>query len=108
MVGPYARRLMRRRAPTNASAVLHRSNVAGSGIGSISMFRTMLSIPTGFGQQGVAGFDSVMRSVSISCSDATFTVSKLPNVFGTVPVIVNIGFWSKNPLNTNGIVVMLE
>ena len=52
----------------------------------------MLSIPTEFGQQGVAGFDSVIRSVSISCSDATFTVSKLPNVFGTVPVIVNIRF----------------
>ena len=80
----------------------------GSGTGSISMFTTMLSIPTGFGQQGVAGFDSVIRSVSISCSDATFTVSKLPNVFGTVPVIVNTGLRLKNPLNTNGIVVRLE
>ena len=74
----------------------------GSGTGSISMFTTMLSMPTGFGQQGVAGFDSVIRSVSISCSDATVTVSKLPNVFGTVPVIVNTGLRSKNPLNTNG------
>jgi hypothetical protein len=68
----------------------------------------MLSMPTGLGQQGVVGLDSAMRSVSMICADGAFTVSKLPNVFGTVPTTVKTGLRFRNPLNSNGIGVMLE
>jgi hypothetical protein len=49
-----------------------------------------------------------MRSLSMICADGAFTVSKLPNVFGTVPTTVKTGLRFRNPLNSNGIGVMLE
>jgi hypothetical protein len=104
----YSRRLPRQSAPTNASPVLHSCNVVGAGTGFKSVFTTMLSMPTGLGQQGVAGSDSVMRSVSMICADGAFTVSKLPSVFGTVPATVKTGLRFRNPLNSNGIGAMLE
>ena len=72
----------------------------------------MLSRPTGLeqmGQEGVAGFDNVIRSALISAPALGFrTVAKFPNVFGTVPVSVNTTLELLSPVNTYGMVVMLE
>ena len=68
----------------------------------------MLSRPTGLLQHGVAGFESVIRSVSMICIELEFTVAKLPKVFGTVPASVKTGLESRSPVTKYGIVVRLE
>ena len=68
----------------------------------------MLSRPTGLPQHGVAGFESVIRSVSMICVELEFTVAKLPKVFGTIPARVNTGLESRSPVTKYGIVVRLE
>ena len=68
----------------------------------------MLSRPTGLLQHSVAGFESVIRRVSMICVELEFTVAKPPNVFGTVPAIMNTGVEFRRPVSKYGIVVMLE
>jgi hypothetical protein len=93
-----------RRASTIARLALSRISDAGSGTG----LATMLSRPTGLPQHGVAGFESVIRSVSMICVELEFTVAKLPKVFGTIPARVNTGLESRSPVTKYGIVVRLE
>src|SRR4029450_7078111 len=70
---------------------------------------TTLSKPTGFEQQGVAGFESRIRSVSIISVELGFgTVAKFPNVLGCWPATVNTVFEFIRPVKTNGIGVTLE
>jgi hypothetical protein len=86
--------------------MLKRVKVAGSGIADAT---TMLSRPTGFGQQGAAGFDRLTSRLSIRSVACEFdTVTKLPNVFGTVPDTVNLAFPASRPVRVYGIGVVLE
>jgi hypothetical protein len=93
-----------RRAPTAVRPALNRISDAVSGTG----FATMLSRPTGLLQHSVAGFERVIRRVSMVCVELEFTVAKAPNVFGTVPARVNTGVEFRRPVTKYGIVVMLE
>lgn len=56
-----------------------------------SYVTSSVSRPTGFAQQGAAGFMRWMRSVSTwTFMSGLLTVAKLPNVFGCVALIVNM------------------
>ena len=79
-----------------------RVSVAGSGTAVDELNSEMLSRPTGFpaqvGQKGVAGLDNVICNVSIVSVTGFDTVAKVPNVFGTVPFIVNTVFPLSRPV----------
>lgn len=89
--------------PSAVSPMPRRVRVAGSGTAVDELNSEMLSRPTGFpaqvGQKGVAGFDNVICNVSIVSVTSGFdTVAKAPNVFGTVPSIVNTVFPLSRPV----------
>jgi hypothetical protein len=77
--------------------ILRRARVDGSGTTVPDALTTMLSRPTGLGSPG--GFESVTCKVSITSVPWEFdTLAKFPNVFGTVPDVVNTIFPFSRPV----------
>jgi hypothetical protein len=86
---------------------LRSARVDGSGTTVPDALTTMLSRPTGL--LAGMGLKSTIWRVSITSVPWGFdTVAKFPNVFGTVPDVVNTIFPSSRPVKVYGMGVMLE
>jgi hypothetical protein len=88
-----------RQALAAITPTLSRTSVLGSGTTLGAALITMLSRPTGLLQQGVAGLDSVIDSMSIGSAVFELAVANPPNVFGTVPLTAKIRAEFRKPWN---------